>query len=265
MVEMRSVDLDKPSSARIYDYFLQGKDNYDVDRQAARKMLEVMPTAKIPVRYNRDFMGRAVRELSALGVRQFLDIGTGIPTEPNLHQIAQESNPEARVVYVDNDPVVLAHAHALMLSAKEGRVTFIDADLTEPESILTAPALRETLDLDEPVALSLVAVLHFLRDEQDPYGIVHTLMNALPKFSYLVISHGTGDFDPETMRRVMEMYRTSGVYAQYRDRDEVTKFFDGYQLLDPGIVGVHRWRPAIQPPAKHDPEAGLWAGVARKR
>ncbi|WP_254205417.1 SAM-dependent methyltransferase [Nocardia alni] len=261
----KSMDLDKPSSARIYDYFLHGKDNYDVDREAAARIREIWPTVEAGVRYNRDFMGRAVRELSALGVRQFFDIGTGIPTQPNLHQIAQEINPEARVVYVDRDPVVLAHANALMLSTKQGRVTFIDADLTEPESILAAPKLRETLNLGEPVALSLIAVLHFVPDDQDPYKIVHTLMDALPTGSYLVISHITTDFDPEVMERALQTYRASGVFAQSRDREEVAGFFDGYELLDPGVVGVHRWRPGIQPPASHDPEAGCWAGIARKR
>jgi hypothetical protein len=263
--DKRVVDPTKPSSARIYDYFLGGKDNYEVDRQAAAKILEVWPTVASGVHHNRDFMTRAVRTLSDLGVRQFLDIGTGIPTEPNLHQIAQELNPAARVVYVDNDPLVLAYAHDLMASTPEGKVAYIDADATDPQAILADPSFAETLNLDEPVAVSLVAVLHFIRDDQDPRGIVDTLMNALAPGSYLVISHITADFDPETMRRALATYRASGVHAQNRNREEVTTFFDGYDLLDPGVVGVHRWRPEADLPDWRDAEAGCWAGIARKK
>ena len=160
--------------------------------------------------------------------------------------------------------MVLAYAHALMASTAEGKVAYIDADATDPEAILSAPSFAETLNLDEPVAVSLIAVLHFVRDEQEPYRIVDTLMNAMAPGSYLVISHVTADFDPETMRRALATYRASGVHAQNRTRDEVTRFFDGYELLDPGVVGVHRWRPESDLPDWRDAEAGCWAGVARK-
>ncbi|WP_227982857.1 SAM-dependent methyltransferase [Nocardia spumae] len=257
-------DAELPSSARIYDYALGGKDNYEVDRIALDKVMQVFPTVRIAARHNRQFMHRAVGALAEAGVRQFLDIGTGIPTEPNLHQIAQLQSPEARVVYVDNDPVVMAHARALLAGSSEGRTAYVDADLNDPESILGAPQLRETLDLNTPVALSLVAVLHFLSAAQDPAGVLKTLLDGLAPGSFVVASHITADLDPEGMDRAFEMYRRNAVHVEARSRDEFAAFFDGLELLDPGIVTVNRWRPAIEPPAWLDAQVNCWGAVARK-
>jgi hypothetical protein len=228
----------------MYDYYLGGKDNYAADREAAEKAKEIFPGAATTARLNRAFMHRASRWLAGdARIRQFLDIGTGIPTEPNLHQVVQHATPESRVVYVDYDPIVLAHARALMTTTPEGRTTYIHADATEPDTILSSPKLHETLDLSQPVALSLVALLHFIPDERDAYGIVQEFLSALPSGSVLVISHGTGDFDPERIRKVVEIYRKSGIALQMRSREEVERFFTGLDLVEPGIELSHRWRP----------------------
>ncbi|MEV0111049.1 SAM-dependent methyltransferase [Nocardia sp. NPDC050799] len=260
-----SVNRTVPSSARIYDYVLGGKDHYPVDRDAAEKVVAAFPTVRVAARQNRNFMQRAVNEITAAGVTQFLDIGTGIPTEPNLHQVAQAAQPTARVVYVDNDPIVLAHARALLVGTSEGRTTYIDADLTDPAAILAAPQLRETLDLARPVALSLIAVLHFLTAEQDPYGVVATLVDALAPGSFVVASHITTDLDPENMAKALAVYRQSGVFAQSRSRAEFARFFDGLELLEPGVVVANQWRPVGESPEWLDTQVNCWAGVARKR
>lgn len=257
-------DLNTPSSARIYDYVLGGKDNYQADRDAAEKVIAAFPTVREAASHNRHFMNRAVTALTDMGIVQFLDIGTGIPTVPNLHQLAQEVVPEARVVYVDNDPIVLAHARALLHGKPEGRTVYLDADLNDPAAILNSRELHETLDLDRPVALSLVAVLHFLSDEQDPYGIVDTLLDALVPGSVLVASHITADLDPVGMTKALDMYRQGGVYAQERSREEFARFFDGLELLDPGVVVVNRWRPTLHTPRTPDEQVNCWGAVARK-
>ncbi|MCM6778246.1 SAM-dependent methyltransferase [Nocardia sp. CDC159] len=246
----RSGDLQqqRPHSARMYDYFLGGKDNYQVDREYATQIQRVFPSVGVAARINRAFMHRATWYLaSQVGIRQFLDIGAGIPTEPNLHQVAQQIAPDARVVYVDNDPLVMAFAQALLRGTPQGRTAYVHADAADPESILTAPQLRETLDLDQPVALSLIAVLHFLPDDRDPYKAVSTLLDALAPGSYLVISHLTVDFDPDTVHRVVEVFRDGGVPFQARTRKEIGRFFSGLELVEPGIGAPHRWRP-IEPP-----------------
>ncbi|AHH17342.1 O-methyltransferase involved in polyketide biosynthesis [Nocardia nova SH22a] len=257
-------DAEAPSSARIYDYALGGKDNYEIDRTALEKVMEAFPTVRIAARHNRQFMHRAIGVLAEAGVRQFLDIGTGIPTEPNLHQVAQRHSPEARVVYVDNDPVVLAHARALLAGSPEGRTAFVAADLNDPEAILAAQPLHDTLDLSSPVALSLVAVLHFLTDAQDPAGVLKTLLAGLAPGSFVVASHITSDLEPEAMDRAFEMYRQNAVHVQARTREEFTTFFDGLELLDPGIVTVNRWRPGIEPPSWLDAQVNCYGAVARK-
>ncbi|WP_181718823.1 SAM-dependent methyltransferase [Nocardia gipuzkoensis] len=257
-------DPSVPSSARIYDYVLGGKDHYQADRDAAEKVVAAFPTVRVAARQNRLFMHRAVNALTALGVTQFLDIGTGIPTEPNLHQVAQAPRPEARVVYVDNDPIVLSHARALLTGTPEGRTAYVDADLKDPAAILSAPALLDTLDLKRPVALSLVAVLHFLSDEHNPYAIVETLLDALAPGSFLVVSHITADLEPEIMSDALAVYRQSGVYAQARTRDEFAQFFTGLELLDPGVVVANQWRPATESPAWLDAQVNCWSAVGRK-
>ncbi|MGW5384510.1 SAM-dependent methyltransferase [Nocardia sp. NPDC003963] len=254
---------DQPHSARMYDYFLGGKDHYAADEQAARAVLGVWPGIQIAARANRAFMRRSVEHLAREeGIRQFLDIGTGIPTEPNLHQIAQEVAPQCRIVYTDNDPLVLAHARALMTGTPQGRTTYIHADATDPAAILDSPKLRETVDLSEPVAVSLIALLHFI--EHDAERIVATLVDALAPGSYLTICTATADFDPDQVATAREIYRARGITAQDRTREEVAKFFHGLELLDPGIVPPHRWRPDLETPASHDAKVSCYAGVARK-
>ncbi|WP_218019937.1 SAM-dependent methyltransferase [Nocardia salmonicida] len=210
-----SIDLrtDVAHSARMYDYFLGGKDSYEVDRIAAEQALQQFPSVRLTARTNRDFMRHATGYLVEQGIRQFLDIGTGIPTSPNLHEVAQAHAPESRVVYVDNDPLVLAHARALLVSAPEGSTAYVQADAADPAAILASPELTETLDLSKPVAVSLMALLHFVPG--DVYDIVNTLMAPLAPGSYLAMSHVTTDFDdgdadPDGMARLLQGLRRSG-------------------------------------------------------
>jgi hypothetical protein len=260
------IDPSRPHPARMYDYYLGGNDNYAADRTAAAEVEKALPQVAVTARTNRLFMQRATRWLARdAGIDQFLDIGTGIPTPPNLHRIAQQENPEARVVYVDNDPIVLAHAQALMRGTPEGRTEYIAADVRDVGGILAAPGLRDTLDLARPVALSLNALLHFVPDEFRPYDIVRDLLDALVPGSYLVLSHCTPDFAPEAWAKVIEVYRAGGIPAQVRSRDEVERFFHGLDCVDPGLVVLHRWRPDTPPdPSITDAAVSFWAGVARK-
>ncbi|NUP42666.1 MAG: SAM-dependent methyltransferase [Streptomyces sp.] len=260
----KHIDTTKPHSARMYDYYLGGKDHYRVDEEAARKVMEVYPGIIPCARSNRAFMHRATRWLaSEAGIRQFLDIGTAIPTEPNLHQVAQSIAPDARVVYADNDPIVLAYAQALLHGTAEGRTAYIEADVREPESILGSPELLETLDLSEPVALSINATLHFIPDKYGTYEIVERLMDALPSGSYLEISHSSPDFDQASVDAAVAIYRKGGIEAQLRTKSEIEKFFSGLELVEPGIVPPHRWWPD-GPVTVTDEEVSFWAGVARK-
>jgi hypothetical protein len=255
-----------PSAARMYDYFLGGKDNYQVDRDAADRVMAMGVDGRLMARVNREFMRRVVGELTeTFGIRQFLDIGAGIPTQPNLHQIAQAAAPEARVVYVDNDPIVLAHAHALMVGSPNGKVDFIDADFNDPARILDALGRLGTLDLRAPVALSLIALLHFVPDDSNPRDTIATLMDALAPGSYLVITQATADYRPELFAETTKVYERGGVRSAPRSLDEFTRFFDGLTLVDPGVVPPHRWRPAgISRPAGADAQVSMYAGVARK-
>ncbi|MEV6791982.1 SAM-dependent methyltransferase [Streptomyces sp. NPDC051320] len=261
------IDTTKPHSARMYDYYLDGKDHYEVDQEAAAQVLAVFPSIKICARTNRQFMHRATRWITAhTDVRQFLDVGTGIPTQPNLHQIAQETHPESRVVYVDYDPVVLRHAQALMRSKPEGRTAYIQADVREPETITSAELLHQTLDLSRPVALSLNALLHFVPDERRPYEIVQHLVDALAPGSYLMMSHCTPDFDPEAWEKILDVYRAGGIEIQVRSRKEVLGFFDGLEFVEPGLEVPHRWQPDGETlSGATDAAVSLYAGVARKR
>jgi S-adenosyl methyltransferase len=263
------VDLhtDRPHPARVYDFLLGGKDNFPADRAAAEQGLKANPNSRIPPRENRAFLRRAIAYLAReAGIRQFLDIGTGIPTSPNVHEVAQAVAPAARVVYVDNDPIVLAHARALLTSSPEGRTEYIDADLRDTDRILTSPELRQVLDLDQPVGLLLVAIMHFVADSDDPYGISRRLLDALPSGSYLALSHLTGDFDPQAWEGVAAVYRRSGVIMQVRSRGDVERFFDGLELVDPGVVSVPRWRPDpdVQGDPPTDAQVSVYGGVARK-
>ncbi|GHK00248.1 SAM-dependent methyltransferase [Streptomyces sp. NPDC003753] len=238
----KRIDTTKAHPARVYDVFLGGKDNYPVDRAAAAAALAANPRGYLDVRHNRDFLRRAVNRLAKEdGIRQFLDIGTGLPTGENVHQIAQRVNPDSRVVYVDNDPVVLAHARALLTSGPEGRTDYIDADLKSPDRILEQAA--KTLDFDQPVALVLVAILHFVEDEE-AYPIVRELMDALPSGSRLVLSHLTEDLNPENIRAVQRTFTERGFTFVLRSKDEVARFFSdtpGLTPDEPGVVPVHHW------------------------
>ncbi|MGV9679085.1 SAM-dependent methyltransferase [Nocardia sp. NPDC003482] len=249
--------------ARVYDYWLGGKDNFAADREAALQSERVHPTVRSTARENRNFMFRAVRFAARNGVRQFLDIGTGIPTDPNLHTAVQEIEPRARVVYVDNDPLVLTHARALMIGSEEGKTAYIQADVRDPDAILTAPELLDTLDLSQPVALSLIAVMHFVEDQHDPYGVVARLLSAIPSGSYLIMTHATPDFGPE-MAAVERIYHQSGMPGQIRTRADVARFFDGLDWVDPGLTTPHRWHPPVGPFEGMDEKVQFYAGVARK-
>ncbi|SNR52582.1 SAM-dependent methyltransferase [Actinomadura mexicana] len=260
-----SIDTLQASPARIYDYYLGGKDNYAVDRAAAEEVMKTVPDAPAAARANRDFLTRAVRYLAAqAGIRQFLDVGTGLPTQGNVHEIARDAAPDARVVYVDNDPVVLAHGRALL----EGSpcVAVVEGDLRRPEELLADPRLNELIDLGEPVGLLLVAVLHFVHDDDDPAGLVGRLAGRLPSGSHVVISHGyDGGMDPGDTEHSQAVYRRSKLPIYSRGPEEVARCLTGLEILDPGIVWVPRWdRPHPARPAR-DPEWSHFIGaVARK-
>jgi hypothetical protein len=251
-------------TARVYDWWLGGKDNFEADRLAGARAEQVLPTVRVTARKNREFMLRAARHLAGQGIRQFLDIGTGIPTEPNLHQVVQQIEPSARVLYADNDAIVLTYARALMTSTPEGRTTYLHADVRQPDSILSSPELRDTLDPTQPVAISLIAVMHFVEDRYDPYAVVQRLLAAVPSGSYLVMTHATPDLGPE-MAEVQRIYHESGMPGQIRTRAEFARFFDGLDLVEPGLTTPHRWRPdGITPPMSMDRQVQFYAAVGRK-
>lgn len=259
---------DVPHSARMYDYFLGGKDHYAVDREAAERVLTVFPNMRTAVQANRAFMRRSTRALAERGLRQWLDVGTGIPTSPNLHEVAQSVAPDARVVYVDKDPVVLAHSRALMTSTPEGRTAYIHGDVHAPDAILAAPQLASTLDLDRPVVLSMVALLHFVPDIREAQDIINRLFKPLPSGSALVLSHATAELDPEGAPKVQEIYNQVGTTLQLRTRAEFATFFDGLDILDPGITTAHRWQPdltdASYPAGATDAQVSFYAAVGIK-
>ena len=261
-----NLHTDRPHPARVYDYLLGGKDNFAADRDAAQRGLEANPHSRIPPRENRAFLQRVVRYLAReAGIRQFLDIGTGIPTSPNVHEVAQDVTPQARVVYVDNDPMVLVHARALLTSNAQGHTDYIDADLRDVDALLASPALRTTIDLGQPVGLLLIAIMHFVGDDDDPYGIVRRLLTALPSGSYLALSHLSGDFDPAAWEGVAAIYRHNGVTMQVRSRPDIERFFDGLDLIEPGVQVLPAWRPdadAGSPPT--DTQVSVYGGLARK-
>ncbi|MET8451875.1 SAM-dependent methyltransferase [Streptomyces sp. NPDC005209] len=253
------IDTSRPHPARIYDYLLGGKDNYEVDREAADELAAVAPEVRISVRANRDFLRRAVRHVVGSGVRQILDVGTGLPTSPNVHETAQEVAPDVRVAYVDNDPIVNAHADALL--SRSGATSIVLADLRDPRAILDHPDVRRVIDFDEPIALLLVAVLHFLTEAEKPDRIVATLRDALPAGSFLVLSHATGDFADRAAAQAV--YNRATATMNLRTRAEVEGFFEGFELVDPGLVQVPFWRPDGTPPPRSG-EIGFYGGVARK-
>jgi S-adenosyl methyltransferase len=261
------IDSSTAQPARRYNYWLGGKDNFAVDRASGDEILKTFPTARIAALENRRFLQRATRFLAAeAGLRQFLDIGTGLPTADNTHEVAQRVAPESRVVYVDNDPMVMAHARALLTSTAAGRTTYIEADLREPDRILADTDLLDTLDLSRPVALMLVAVLHFVPGEGSALPIVRGLLDALPSGSYLVATNSTKDFLPAEMAQAYDAALAAGVTNIWpRDRAEFTALFDGLELVDPGVTAVSEWRAASEPgPRPSAAQVAMYGGVARK-
>ncbi|MCX4704775.1 SAM-dependent methyltransferase [Streptomyces sp. NBC_01373] len=260
------IDTSRPHPARVYDWWLGGKDNYPVDEELARKILVVDDTVLRGARANRRFMQRATRVVAEAGIRQFLDIGTGIPTEPNLHQVAQGVAPESRVVYADHDPIVLRHAEALLHGSAEGSTDYIHADVRDPDTILRLAA--QSLDFGQPVALSLVALTHYLGDAadgDDVHGLLKRYVEFLAPGSYLVLSQVTPDLNPEAIQKAAEHFRRSGTPFFPRSLAEFSRFFDGLELLGPGVIPVSGWRPEPEDVAvQAEGIVPVYAGVARK-
>jgi hypothetical protein len=257
----RHIDISVAHQARIYDYWLGGKDNFAVDREAGDLALEIHPNIIHGVRANRAFLVRAVRYLAGeVGTRQFLDIGTGLPSANNTHEVAQEIAADSRVVYVDNDPVVLLHARTLLTSRPEGACAYLDADARIPEQILADA--KQTLDLSRPVGLMMLGILQLIPDEDDPYGIVATLMDGLPVGSYLTICHPAGDMNPQVKRAAALLDTLSVEKRTMRSGEEIARFFDGLEMVDPGLVPVAKWRPESEMAAAAP--ASRWAGIGRK-
>jgi hypothetical protein len=264
------IDTDVPNPARIYDYLLGGKDNFPADRDVADQILAIAPVARDVVEDNRAFLGRAVRYLAGeAGVRQFIDLGSGLPTQGNVHEIAQAVAPDARVVYVDNDAMVVTHSRALLAG---DNTAAIQADLRQPERVLGHPEVRELVDFTRPVALLCMAILHFLPDDEDPFGVVARFRDALPAGSYLALSHGTRDIPvrpdmsaeemAEMGAKVERLYQLTTASLVTRARAEVERFFDGFDLVHPGVVEIQLWRPDDQDALL---PGGFYGGVARKR
>ncbi|MHA6764988.1 SAM-dependent methyltransferase [Streptacidiphilus sp. PAMC 29251] len=263
-----AIDTSVAHPARMYDFYLGGKDNFPADREAAERIIATGATVQEGARTNRAFLGRAVRYLSQQGITQFLDIGTGIPSAGNTHEVAQSINPAAKVVYVDNDPIVLTHARALMAGHGKGATTVVQADLRDPAALLANQRVRAALDFDRPIALMLVSVLHFITEDEGPDGILKTLGDALPAGSHLVISHGTGDGIVEQQRQAgldhaVDVYRTSSTAAlTLRPKARIIDFFDGFELVPPGLVAGQDWHPDQDtPPATM---LTVYGGVGRK-
>ena len=255
------VDTSVAHPARVYDYWLGGKDNFAVDREAAKQVIAANPNVLPGVKANRAFLGRAVRYLAGeAGVRQFLDIGTGLPSVDNTHEVAQQVAPECRVVYVDNDPIVLSHARALLTSSPDGATAYVDADLRDTGAVLRGAAA--TLDFSQPVAVMLLMILQYIPDEDDPWGIVGQLLDAVPPGSYLVVSDTAADIEAEAVAESARRYnqRLGQLRQSRRTKAEFARFFEGTELIDPGVVPLPEWRAIASP--KHRIPA--YAGVGRK-
>jgi hypothetical protein len=255
------IDTSIPHSARVWNYWLGGKDNYAVDRAAGDAFLEVYPGIRDIARVSRYWLARAVRHLAGeAGVRQFLDVGTGLPTVDNTHQIAQQVAPESHVVYVDNDPLVLTHARALLTSSREGATDYIDADVHDPERILAAAA--KTLDFSRPVAVTLIGILGHVQDYDEGRAIVSRLLSPLPSGSYLALYDGT-DTDPVYVTATSTYNESGGVPYNLRSPERIAGYFDGLDLVEPGVVELSTWRPETAPLGTAKP-VSAWGGVARK-
>jgi hypothetical protein len=256
-------DTNVAHASRVYDYWLGGKDDFAADRVAAEEIIAVRPTILRDIRANRAFLGRAVRFLAAeAGIRQFLDVGTGLPTSPNVHEVAQAVAPECRVVYIDNDPIVLSHARALLTSSPGGACAYVDADLKDTAKILAEAA--QTLDFSQPVAVLFVGVLHLVSGDEDPYGVVAGMVNATVPGSYLALTHPAKDINADVVAEGARRYNQHVKVPQTRRTyEETLRFFDRLQAVPPGLVQCHRWRPD---PGADGLEESLsaWGGVARK-
>ncbi|MFD5817001.1 SAM-dependent methyltransferase [Streptomyces sp. NPDC127038] len=252
------LDTSKAHPARVYDWLLGGKDNYPVDEAVAEKL---PPEARDAARQNREFMHRASAWLAEQGIDQFLDIGTGIPTQPNLHQIVQDITPSAKVVYTDNDPIVLRHAEALLVSRPEGVTDYIQADVRQAQEIVQHA--RHVLDFSRPIALSLIALMHFIPDDEDAHSIVRNLVATLPSGSYLVLSHASSDVYPELSAQVTAEYAKGGIRLGFRTRAGVERFFEDLDLVDPGLVTATDWFKSGPVPTPEN--SGIYTAVARVR
>jgi hypothetical protein len=256
-----NVDTGVAHIARVYNYWLGGKDNFTADREAAELVITSYPTVLASVRAQREFLGRAVSYLAReAGIRQFLDLGTGLPSASTTHEVAQQAAPQSRIVYVDNDPIVLAHARALLASSPQGATAYLDADLRDTGTILTEAA--SLLDFDEPVAVMLIGILHCIPDSDDPVGIVNRLLAAVPPGSYLVIAHPAGDIHARQIGTAAnQLNQMMAEPVTLRTHAGVARFFDGLDLIEPGLVQLHRWRAV---PADPGVELANYGGVARK-
>ena len=258
------VDTQRANAARVYDYWLGGSHNFLADQDLGRAIAAVEPNVRAIARANRAFVGRAVRFLVAEGIRQFLDIGSGIPTQGNVHEVAQRADPAARVAYADFDPVAIAHSKAIL--AKTENTTIIDADLRDPEKILAHPAARRLVDFGQPAGLLIVAILHFIGDAEDPWRLVAALRDSLAPGSYLVLSHATNESKPTVAQAAEKVYnRSVATQVQLRSHAEILRFFDGFDLVDPGLVYIPQWRPDSPADVPADPTQ-FWGlvGVGRK-
>lgn len=257
-------DPDKASVARMYDAMLGGEHNFAIDREAVAAVTAIDPQVRTLARANRAFLGRAVRFLARQGVRQFIDLGSGIPTQGNVHEVAQAALPGARVVYVDKDPVAVAHSTLLL--ADNPDATIVDADIRRPADVLSSPQLRKLIDFEQPVAVLMVAILHFVTPEEDPAGIVGAYRDALPAGSWLALSHATNEDRPETAAAVTRLYNSRATsQVSTRSHDEIHALFDGFELTEPGLVYVPLWRPDPEEQVPDRPsEYWVYAGVGRK-
>jgi hypothetical protein len=255
------IDLNRPNAARIYDYVLGGANNFGVDREFAKQLLAMLPDAQVQAQQNRSFLRRAVTFLASAGIRQFLDLGSGIPTVGNTHEVAQRVAPDARVLYVDNEPVAVAHSE--MLLEHNPTADVVRADLTDPDSVLGHPKTRALLDFEAPIAVLMFAVMHFVPDSEDPVSLVGRYRDAGAPGSYLAMSHATADGRPE-MAELVRRYRQTANPVTLRSRDEVVRLFAGYELVEPGVVFGSAWRAEIEP-LPNEKESVLYGGVGRKR
>ncbi len=255
------VDIQRPSPARMYDFYLGGSHNFAADRDAAERVIAVLPDTRLVARANRAFLRRVVRYLAESGIRQFLDLGSGMPTVGNVHEVAADVSPHCHVVYVDIDPVAVAHSRELLADAPGTAV--IEADLRRPDDILTHPDLSATLDLNRPVAVLMMAVLHFVSDADQPTTIIRRLRAALAPGSCLAITHGTHEGREEEVARLQRVYGKGGSPVTSRSKAEIAALFDGFRLVPPGVVWAPLWHPDPDDDVSEPPRSGLYAGVGR--